>query len=115
LRMIRYPHTYQSVESDEEVMHSRPGCTGLRANTLTDQRAETSPRNRAGEANRSHDSGRPTPFDTPTTRETAGSRDASYRAIRELPDDKRELLVLTRFTIFRNAQVGRFSGARQAP
>src|SRR5580704_17168833 len=93
LRMIRYRHTYQAeaeAAGDFEAWMYR-----IARNTLADHarkhRLEIAP----GEGElESIASPRPTPFET-----TAKRQDLAllHRALRELPEDKRELIVLTRF------------------
>jgi RNA polymerase sigma factor (sigma-70 family) len=111
LRMIRYRHTYQTVaanEGNEEGHAFEAWMYRIARNAMTDHarkhRNEIAPGEGELEA---IDSGQPTPFDT-----TVKQQDLAilYRAMRELPDDKRELLVLTRFHDLSYAQIGRILG-----
>ncbi len=101
LRMIRYRHTYRGENSDggfEAWMYR------IARNALTDHarknRHETAAEEGVVEA---VESMRPTPFET-----TAKRQDLAllHRALRELPDEKRELLVLTRFQNLTYEQIG---------
>jgi RNA polymerase sigma factor (sigma-70 family) len=101
LRMIRYRHTYQEARNEggfESWMYR------IARNAMTDHgrkhRHEVAPAEGELEA---IDGGRPTPFDT-----TAKQQDVAllYQAMRALPDDKRELLVLARFHGLNYEQIG---------
>jgi RNA polymerase sigma factor (sigma-70 family) len=101
LRMIRYRHTYQEARNEggfESWMYR------IARNAMTDHarkyRHEIAPAEGELEA---IDGGRPTPFDT-----TAKQQDVAllYRAMRALPDGKRELLVLARFHGLSYEQIG---------
>ncbi len=105
LRMIRYRHTYREEYADggfESWMYR------IARNAMADHarknRHESAPAE--GEME-SIESGRPTPFET-----TAKRQDLAllHRALRELPDEKRELLVLTRFQDLSYEQVGGILG-----
>jgi RNA polymerase sigma factor (sigma-70 family) len=106
LRMIRYRHTYRA--EAESVGGFEAWMYRIARNTLADHgrkhRHEIAPDE--GELE-SIASARPTPFDS-----TAKRQDLAllYRALRELPDDKRELLVLTRFQGLSYEQVGEILG-----
>lgn len=111
LRMIRYRHTYQ-VEKDNG---EGPGAFEawmyrIARNTLADHarkyRHEVAPGD--GELE-SIASARPTPFETAAKRQDLA---LLHRALRELPDDKRELLVLTRFQGLSYEQIGRILGCQ---
>jgi RNA polymerase sigma factor (sigma-70 family) len=108
LRMIRYRHTYQS-----EAVTDSPGAFEawmyrIARNALVDHGRKLRHEVASGEDQmETIPSERPTPFET-----TAKRQDLSllYRAMRELPDDKRELLVLTRFEGLSHQQIGRILG-----
>jgi RNA polymerase sigma factor (sigma-70 family) len=106
LRMIRYRHTYQT-EGDaaggfEAWMYR------IARNTLADHARKHRHEIAPGEGElESIASGRPTPFDMASKRQDLA---LLYRAMRELPDDKRELLVLTRFEGLAYDQIGRILG-----
>jgi RNA polymerase sigma-70 factor (ECF subfamily) len=115
LRMIRYRHTYESKPAE-----SKPGAVPpvadsfeswmyrIARNALADHarkhRMETAVGDRELEE---VPSSRPTPFDTTSKRQNLA---LLYRALRTLPDDKRELLVLARFEDLDYEQIGRVLG-----
>ena len=106
LRMIRYRHTYQA--EAEAAGGFEAWMYRIARNTLADHarkhRLEITP----GEGElESIASARPTPFDTAAKRQDLA---LLYRALRELPEDKRELLVLTRFQNLSYEQTGRILG-----
>lgn len=105
LRMIRYRQTYRG-GADEGAFES--WMYRIARNALTDharkRRHEVEPGDNEFEM---IESGRPTPFET-----TAKRQDLAllHRALRELPDDKRELIVLTRFQDLSYEQIGSILG-----
>jgi RNA polymerase sigma factor (sigma-70 family) len=106
LRMIRYRHTYQP--DGQNAGGFEAWMYRIARNTLADHgrkhRHEIAP----GEGElESIASGRPTPFDTASKRQDLA---LLYRALRELPDDKRELLVLARFQGLSYEQIGAILG-----
>jgi RNA polymerase sigma factor (sigma-70 family) len=102
LRMIRYRHTYQSGVEFEAWMYR------IARNVLVDQskkhRLETPAIEGEMEA---VPSSQPTPFDAALKQQDLA---LLYRAMRELPDDKRELLVLSRFQGLSYEQIGQITG-----
>jgi RNA polymerase sigma factor (sigma-70 family) len=109
LRMIRYRHTFQTEEEDGKAAGAfEAWMYRIARNTLADHarkhRLEIAPGD--GELE-SIASSRPTPFET-----TAKRQDLAllHRALRELPEDKRELIVLTRFQGLSYEQIGRILG-----
>jgi RNA polymerase sigma-70 factor (ECF subfamily) len=105
VRMIRYRHTYQHAYADggfESWMYR------IARNALTDharkRRAEITPGDNELEM---IDGGKPTPFET-----TAKKQDLAllHRALRELPEEKREILVLARFQDLSYHQIGAILG-----
>jgi RNA polymerase sigma-70 factor (ECF subfamily) len=109
LRMIRYRHTYQQEEESGKTAGAfEAWMYRIARNTLADHarkhRHEIAPGDRELE---SIASSRPTPFES-----TAKRQDLAllYRALRELPEDKRELIVLTRFQSLSYEQIGRILG-----
>ncbi|MDP9172211.1 MAG: RNA polymerase sigma factor, partial [Acidobacteriota bacterium] len=105
LRMIRYRHTYQTGDGFEAWMYR------IARNAFADQtkkhRLETPAEEGLFEVT---GSGRPTAFDM-----VAKQQDLAllYRALRELPEDKRELIVLSRFQGLTYEQIGELVGAAQ--
>src|SRR5271165_6618158 len=89
LRMIRYRHTYRSGDGFEAWMYRI--ARNAFADHMKKHRLETPAEDGIFEG---ADSGRPTPFDTLSKKQELA---LLYRAMRELPDDKRELIVLSRF------------------
>ena len=105
LRMIRYRHTYREAYADggfESWMYR------IARNALTDharkRRGETTPVDNELEM---IDSGRPTPFETLARRQDHA---LLHRALRELPEDRRELLVLARYQDLSYEQIGAVLG-----
>src|SRR5665213_28543 len=102
LRMIRYRHTYQAGDGFEAWMYR------IARNAFADQakkhRLETQPEEGQFEV---IDGGGPSPYDT-----LAKQQDLAllHRALRELPEDKRELLILSRFQGLTYEQIGRIVG-----
>jgi RNA polymerase sigma factor (sigma-70 family) len=105
LRMIRYRHTYQGAYEDgsfEAWMYR------IARNALTDQARKHRNEAEAAEGElESIDSGRPTPFETTAKRQEHA---LLHRALRELPEDKRELLVMARFQDLSYDQIGGILG-----
>jgi RNA polymerase sigma factor (sigma-70 family) len=106
VRMIRYRHTYQmdsaSAGSFDAWMYR------IARNALVDSTRKHRLESPAGEGElESMESTRPTPFDT-----TAKRQDLAllYRALRALPEDKREILVLARFQNLSYDEIGRILG-----
>ncbi len=106
LRMIRYRQTYQAEGTTPAAFEA--WMYRIARNTLVDNarkhRHETAPAE--GELEMV-ESGRPTPFDTASKRQDLA---LLYRALRELPEDKREVLVLARFQNLPYEQIGRILG-----
>ena len=102
LRMIRYRHTYQSGESFEAWMYR------IARNAFADQakkhRLETPGEDRDFEV---FASDRPSAFDNVAKIQELA---LLYRALRELPEDKRELIILSRFQGLTHEQVGQIVG-----
>ncbi|HVW87413.1 MAG TPA: RNA polymerase sigma factor [Bryobacteraceae bacterium] len=102
LRMIRYRHTYQSGEGFEAWMYR------IARNAFADQakkhRLETPAADGQFEV---VDNGHPTPFESLAKQQELA---LLYRAMRELPDDKRELIVLSRFQGLSYEQIGQIVG-----
>jgi RNA polymerase sigma factor (sigma-70 family) len=103
LRMIRYRHTYQA--EAEAAGAFEAWMYRIARNTLADHarkhRHEVAP----GEGDlESIASARPTPFETAAKRQDLA---LLHRALRQLPEDKRELLILARFHGLTYIQIGR--------
>lgn len=106
LRMIRYRHTYQAEGDGAGAFES--WMYRIARNTLADNARKHRYEVIAGDVEmESVESGRPTPFDAAAKRQDLN---LLYRALRRLPDDKRELLVLTRFQNLSYEQIGRILG-----
>jgi RNA polymerase sigma-70 factor (ECF subfamily) len=109
LRMIRYRHTYQTNDSDRErANHAfEAWMYRIARNTLADHarkhRLEVTPGDELEEV----ESGRPSAAETIAKKEDLA---LLYRALRALPEDKRELLILTRFQGLSYDQVARVVG-----
>jgi RNA polymerase sigma-70 factor (ECF subfamily) len=102
LRMIRYRQTYQSGEMFESWMYRI--ARNVFADFTKKHRLETP----AAEGQMEQvESGRPTPFEV-----TARQQDLAllHRSLRELPEDKRELIVLSRFQGLTYEQIGKIVG-----
>ncbi len=107
LRMIRYRESWQS-NANHDSGAFEAWMYRIARNTLVDHA-----RKHRHEVPSAEDqveavvSERPTPFES-----TAKRQDLAllYRALRELPEDKRELLVLTRFEGLSHEQIGRILG-----
>lgn len=101
LRMIRYRHTYREENAEggfESWMYR------IARNTLTDHSRKHRHEAAADDGQMELvESARPTPFETAAKRQDLARL---HRARRELPDEKRELLVLTRFQDLTYEQIG---------
>ena len=108
LRMIRYRHTYQTEGANNSPGAFEAWMYRIARNALVDHarkhRHEVAP---AEDQLESIPSQRPTPFESTAKRQDMARL---YRALRELPEEKRELLVLTRFEGLTHDQIGRILG-----
>ena len=103
VRMIRYRHTYMSGDSFDAWMYR------IARNALVDQtRKHRIEAPSEGMDFETVQSSRPDPFEA-----YAKQQDLAllYKAMRELPDDKRELIVLSRFQGLSYEQIGQIVGA----
>jgi RNA polymerase sigma factor (sigma-70 family) len=109
LRMIRYRHTYETERNDGQTTGAfEAWMYRIARNTLADDARKNRHEVAAADGElESIASGRPTPFDTAAKRQDLA---LLYRAMRELSDEKRELLVLTRFHGLSYEQIGRILG-----
>src|ERR1700744_530359 len=106
LRMIRYRHTYQTEGQSRDAFEA--WMYRIARNPLADNARKHRHEIAAAEGElESIESSRPTPFET-----TAKRQDLAllYRALRELPEEKRELLVLARFQGLTYEQIGGILG-----
>jgi RNA polymerase sigma factor (sigma-70 family) len=106
LRMIRYRHTYRTEEETAGAFEA--WMYRIARNALADQARKHRHEVAAGESElESLPSARPTPFEA-----TAKRQDLAllHRALRELPEDKRELLVLARFQGLSYERIGGILG-----
>jgi len=102
LRMIRYRHTYKAGEAFEAWMY-RIARNGF-ADYTKKHRLEAP----AGEGQlEMAESPRPTPLDAALKQQDLA---LLYRALRALPDDRRELIVLSRYQGLSCEQIGRIVG-----
>lgn len=102
LRMIRYRQTYRSGELFEAWMYR------IARNVFADHTKKHRLETPAVEGRMELvESGRPTPFES-----AAKQQDLAllHRALRELPDEKRELIVLSRFQGLSYEQIGKIMG-----
>jgi RNA polymerase sigma factor (sigma-70 family) len=102
LRMIRYRHTYQSGDSFEAWMYR------IARNAFADQAKKYRLESPVEEGQfEVIDGGGPSPYET-----LAKQQDLAllHRAMRELPEDKRELIVLSRFQGLTYEQIGQIVG-----
>ena len=102
LRMIRYRHTYQAGDMFESWMYR------IARNVFADHTKKHRLETPAVEGQMELvESGRPTPFET-----TMKQQDLAllHRALRALPDEKRELIVLSRFQGLTYEQIGKIVG-----
>jgi RNA polymerase sigma-70 factor (ECF subfamily) len=109
VRMIRYRHTYETERNEGESTGAfEAWMYRIARNTLADDARKNRHEVAAADGElESIASGRPTPFDTAAKRQDLA---LLYRAMRELSDEKRELLVLTRFHGLSYEQIGRILG-----
>src|SRR5580658_3265825 len=106
LRMIRYRHTYRTEEETAGAFEA--WMYRIARNALADNARKHRHEITAGEGElEAIESGRPTPFDTAAKRQDLA---LLYRALRELPEERRELLVLARFQGLSYEQIGRILG-----
>jgi RNA polymerase sigma-70 factor (ECF subfamily) len=106
LRMIRYRHTYRTEEESAGAFEA--WMYRIARNALADQSRKHRREVAAGEGElESLPSARPTPFEAASRRQDLA---LLHRALRELPEEKRELLVLTRFQGLSYERVGRILG-----
>jgi len=106
LRMIRYRHTYQMEGNTDGAFEA--WMYRIARNTLADNARKHRHETTAGEGElEAIESSRPTPFETASKREDLT---LLYRALRELSEEKRELLVLARFQNLPYEQIGRILG-----
>ena len=106
LRMIRYRNTYQAEAETEGAFEA--WMYRIARNALTDSARKHRHEVAAGDGEmESIASDRPTPYDAAAKRQDLATL---YRAMRELPEEKRELLVLTRFEGLSYEQIGRILG-----
>lgn len=102
LRMIRYRHTYQAGDGFEAWMYR------IARNALADQakkhRLESQADDHVFEV---IEGGRPSAFDEVSKKQEL---DLLRRAMQELPEDKRELIVLSRFQGLTYEQIGHILG-----
>jgi RNA polymerase sigma-70 factor (ECF subfamily) len=102
LRMIRYRHTYGSGELFESWMYR------IARNVFADHTKKHRLETPAVEGQMELvESGRPTPFESAVKQQDLA---LLHRALRELPDDKRELIVLSRFQGLTYEQIGNIIG-----
>lgn len=101
LRMIRYRHTYQSGDGFEAWMYR------IARNAFADQLKKHRFETPAPEDFDTADKGALTPFESAVKRQELA---LLHRALRELPDDKRELIVLSRFQGLSYEQIGQIVG-----
>jgi len=102
LRMIRYRHTYQAGDMFESWMYR------IARNVFADHTKKHRLETPAAEGQMELvESGRPSPFES-----TMKQQDLAllHRALRALPDEKRELIVLSRFQGLTYEQIGRLVG-----
>jgi len=112
LRMIRYRHTYQK-EGNEIEGASREGAFEawmyrIARNTLVDHARKHRRETPAGEGEfEDIVSARPNPFETAAKRQDLA---LLYKSLRDLPGDKREILILARFHGLNYEQIGEILG-----
>jgi RNA polymerase sigma-70 factor (ECF subfamily) len=109
LRMIRYRETWHGEGAgNPESGAFEAWMYRIARNTLVDHTRKHRHESVAGENEmEAVPSERPTPFDAAAKRQDLA---LLYRAMRELSEDKRELLVLTRFQGLTHEQIGRILG-----
>jgi RNA polymerase sigma-70 factor (ECF subfamily) len=102
LRMIRYRHTYQAGDLFESWMYR------IARNVFADHTKKHRLETPAGDGQLELvESGRPTPLENAVKQQDLA---VLHRALRELPDDKRELIVLSRFQGLSYEQIGKIVG-----
>jgi RNA polymerase sigma-70 factor (ECF subfamily) len=102
LRMIRYRHTYQSGELFEAWMYR------IARNVFADHTKKHRLETPAVEGQMELvESGRPTPFESAMKQQDLA---LLHRALRQLPEEKRELIVLSRFQGLTYEQIGGIVG-----
>lgn len=110
LRMIRYRHTYASVATANgggfESWMYRIARNAMADHAKKHRLESTSPE-ATDTAFELAESKTPTPYESLAKRQELA---LLHRALKELPDDKRELLVLTRFQGLSHEQVGKVLG-----
>jgi RNA polymerase sigma factor (sigma-70 family) len=106
VRMLRYRHTYQSDTAAAGTFEA--WMYRIARNALADSARKHRLETTAAEGElESIESTRPTPFDTAAKRQDLA---LLYRALRALPEDKREILVLARFQNLSYDEIGRILG-----
>jgi RNA polymerase sigma-70 factor (ECF subfamily) len=106
LRMLRYRHTYQMDSASAGTFEA--WMYRIARNALVDSARKHRLETAAGEGElESMPSTRPTPFDTAAKRQDLA---LLYRALRDLPEEKREILVLARFQNLSYEEIGRILG-----
>ena len=102
LRMIRYRHTYQAGDLFESWMYR------IARNVFADHTKKYRLETPAAEGQLELvESGRPTPFDHAMKQQDLALLN---KALRKLPDEKRELIVLSRFQGLSCEQIGQITG-----
>ncbi|HEY3827488.1 MAG TPA: RNA polymerase sigma factor [Bryobacteraceae bacterium] len=121
LRMIRYRHTYQAQvgqaqvgqaqETDRDTAHAfEAWMYRIARNAMADHSRKHRNEIAPGEGElESIASARPTPFETAAKRQDLS---LLHRALRELPEERRELLVLARFQGLSYEQIGQILGCQ---
>jgi RNA polymerase sigma factor (sigma-70 family) len=113
LRMIRYRHTYQKEGSEGEGANRDEGAFEawmyrIARNTLVDHARKHRHETPSGEGELEEIvSARPNPFETAAKRQDLA---LLYKALRDLPEDKREVLILARFHGLNYEQIGEMLG-----
>ncbi len=102
LRMLRYRHTYQAGDLFESWMYR------IARNVFADHTKKHRLEMPAAEGQLEMvEGGRPTPLETVLKQQDLATL---HRALKELPDDKRELIVLSRFQGLTYEQIGKIVG-----
>jgi RNA polymerase sigma factor (sigma-70 family) len=102
LRMIRYRHTYQAGDLFEAWMYR------IARNVFADHTKKHRLEIPAAEGQMELvESGRPTPLDSAVKQQDLA---LLHRALRKLPDEKRELIVLSRFQGLTYEEIGKITG-----
>ncbi|HEX4133406.1 MAG TPA: RNA polymerase sigma factor [Bryobacteraceae bacterium] len=116
LRMIRYRHTYQAQvgqaqETDRDPPHAfEAWMYRIARNAMADHSRKHRNEIAPGEGElESIASARPTPFETAAKRQDLS---LLHRALRELPEDRRELLILARFQGLSYERIGQILGCQ---